>query len=69
MQGIDGKTITPEAIVAQARTRLGWSADLQASDIQFIQRLMNYSHDLGFIDTTLKTEQIVDTSYLEKSAH
>lgn len=69
VQGIDGKTIAPEAIVAQARTRLGWSADLEESDIQFIQRLMNYSHDLGFIDTTLKTEQIVDTSYLEKAAY
>ncbi|SCX92421.1 NitT/TauT family transport system substrate-binding protein [Pseudomonas sp. NFACC37-1] len=69
VQGPDGKTIAPEAIVAQARTRLGWSADLQAADIQFIQRLMDYSHDLGFIDTTLKTEQIVDTSYLEKAAH
>ena len=69
VQGADGKTIAPEAIVAQARTRLGWSADLQAADIQFIQRLMNYSHDLGFIETTLKTEQIVDTSYLEEAAH
>ncbi|MDR6957766.1 NitT/TauT family transport system substrate-binding protein [Pseudomonas brassicacearum] len=69
VQGPDGKTIAPEAIVAQARTRLGWSADLQAADIQFIQRLMDYSHDLGFIETTLKTEQIVDTSYLEKAAH
>jgi NitT/TauT family transport system substrate-binding protein len=68
-QGIDGKTIAPEAIVAQARTRLGWAADLEESDVQFIQRLMNYSHDLGFIDTTLKTEQIVDTSYLEKAAY
>lgn len=67
VQGTDGKRIAPEAIVAQARTRLGWSADLQAADIQFIQRLMNYSHDLGFIETTLKTEQIVDTSYLEKA--
>ncbi|ROM61831.1 aliphatic sulfonate ABC transporter substrate-binding protein [Pseudomonas brassicacearum] len=69
VQGADGKTIAPEAIVAQARTRLGWSTDLQAADIQFIQRLMDYSHDLGFIETTLKTEQIVDTSYLEKAAH
>lgn len=68
VQGVDGKTITPEAIVAQARTRLGWSANLEASDIQFIQRLMNYSYDLGFIDKMLKTEQIVDTSYLEKAS-
>ncbi|CAD5201917.1 ABC transporter substrate-binding protein [Pseudomonas sp. FEN] len=68
LQGADGKRIAPETIVAQARTRLGWSADLEAADIQFIQRLMNYSRDLGFIDTTLKTEQIVDTSYLEKAS-
>ncbi|WP_335944198.1 ABC transporter substrate-binding protein [Pseudomonas sp. G166] len=68
VQGTDGKTIAPEAIIAQARNRLGWSADLQAADIQFIQRLMNDSHDLGFIDTTLKTEQIVDTSYLEQAS-
>ncbi len=68
LQGADGKTIAPETIVAQARTRLGWSAQLQVTDIEFIQRLMNYSHDLGFIDAPLKTEQIVDTTYLEKAS-
>jgi len=68
VQGPDGQSIAPQTIVAQARTRLGWSADLQAADIQFIQRLMNYSHDLGFIDATLKTEQLVDTTYLERAS-
>ncbi|NWD49151.1 ABC transporter substrate-binding protein [Pseudomonas gingeri] len=68
VQGPDGSTIAPETIVAQARSRLGWSADLQDADIRFIQRLMNYSHDLGFIDVALKTEQIVDTTYLEKAS-
>ncbi|WP_248798412.1 ABC transporter substrate-binding protein [Pseudomonas sp. MWU13-2105] len=68
LQGPDGQTIAPATIVAQARTRLGWSADLEATDIQFIQRLMNYSHDLGFIDSPLNTEQLVDTSYLEKAS-
>ena len=42
--------------------------DLGQSGLQFIQRLMNYSYDLGFIDKTLKTEQIVDTAYLEKAS-
>ncbi|KIH83848.1 ABC transporter substrate-binding protein [Pseudomonas batumici] len=68
VQGPDGKTIAPQTIVAQARTRLGWSADLQAADIQFIQRLMNYSHDLGFVDAPLMTEQLVDTTYLERAS-
>jgi len=55
-------------IVAQARSRLGWSADLQPSDIQFIQRLMNYSTQLGFMNTRLDTKDLVDTSYLDKAS-
>ncbi|WP_277965003.1 ABC transporter substrate-binding protein [Pseudomonas sp. RIT-To-2] len=69
VQGPDGKTISPEAIVAQARTRLGWSADLGPADIQFIQRLMNDSKALGFMDTAMTPAQLVDTSYLEKASH
>lgn len=68
VQGADGKTISPEQIVAQARSRLGWSADLQPSDIQFIQRLMNYSTQLGFMNTPLDTNDLVDTSYLDKAS-
>lgn len=69
VQGPDGKTISPEAIVAQARTRLGWSAELGPADIQFIQRLMNDSKALGFMDTAMTPAQLVDTSYLEKASH
>lgn len=68
VQSADGKTISPEQIVAEARKRLGWSAELQASDLQFIQRLMDYSRDLGFMNTTPGIEQLVDTSYLEKAS-
>lgn len=68
VQSADGKTILPEQIVAEARKRLGWSAELQASDLQFIQRLMDYSRDLGFMNTTPSIERLVDTSYLEKAS-
>jgi len=69
VQAPDGTTISPEQIVAQARTRLGWSADLGPADIQFIQRLMNDSKALGFMDTDMTPAQLVDTSYLEKASH
>lgn len=68
LQGVDGKTIAPEQIVAEARKRLKWSADLQVSDRQFIQRLMNYSRDLGFMTSTPELDQLIDTSYLEKAS-
>ncbi|WP_455923099.1 ABC transporter substrate-binding protein [Pseudomonas putida] len=69
VQGADGKTISPEQIVARARTRLGWSADLKPADLAFIQRLMNDSKALGFMDTAMTPAQLVDTSYLEKASH
>lgn len=69
VQGPDGKTVSPEQIVAQARTRLGWSADLGPADLQFIQRLMHDSKALGFMDSDMTPAQLVDTSYLEKASH
>ncbi|MGO4716945.1 ABC transporter substrate-binding protein [Bradyrhizobium sp. 2TAF24] len=56
----DGHTVAPEAVVAEARKRLGWSDELTAADRAFIQRLMDYSRDLGFLARPLKVEQIVD---------
>jgi NitT/TauT family transport system substrate-binding protein len=58
----DSKTVPPEAVVAEARKRLGWSDELTASDRAFIQRLMDYSRDLGFLARPLTVEQIVDDS-------
>ncbi|MGX9425388.1 MULTISPECIES: ABC transporter substrate-binding protein [Bradyrhizobium] len=56
----DGSTILPEAIVAEARKRLGWSDELTVSDRAFIQRLMDYSRDQGLLARPLKVEQLVD---------
>jgi NitT/TauT family transport system substrate-binding protein len=65
--GKDGKTLAPEAIVQEARKRLGWSAKLETSDLQFIQRLMNYSSALGFMGKPMKVEELVDTSWLRRA--
>jgi ABC-type nitrate/sulfonate/bicarbonate transport system permease component len=59
----DGKTVAPDAVVKEARKRLGWSAKLEPSDLQFIQRLMDYSLSLGFMTKPIKVEQLVDLSW------
>lgn len=67
IQTTDGKTVAPEAVVKEARKRLGWSARLEASDQQFIQRLMDYSLSLGFINKPLKVDQLVDLSWQRRA--
>jgi len=67
VQTIDRKTVQPETVVQEARKRLGWNARLEDADKQFIQRLMNYSYELGFINQLLRVDQVVDTSYLQRA--
>ncbi|MCE4553384.1 ABC transporter substrate-binding protein [Roseateles cellulosilyticus] len=67
VQTADGKTIAPTAIVQEARKRLGWADALEAQDLRFIQRLMDYSLSLGFIAQPLKVEKVVDTGYWLKA--
>lgn len=69
VQRPDGSTADGVAIVAEARHRLGWSADLAPADLQFIQRLMDYSRALKFMDTQVPLAELVDTSYLQRASH
>jgi NitT/TauT family transport system substrate-binding protein len=62
IQSPDGKTVPAEAIVAEARKRLGWSDAIEDSDRAFIQRLMDYSLALGFLSKPLKANDVIDTS-------
>ncbi|PTQ74202.1 ABC transporter substrate-binding protein [Pseudomonas sp. GV071] len=68
VQRADGSTATGEDIIAEARKRLGWSAELEASDLQFIQRLMDYSNQLKFMHAQVSLNDLVDTSYLQKAS-
>jgi len=64
----DGSVVPPEAIVAEARKRLGWSAEIEPSDRAFIQRLINYSVDLGILNKPLDVDDIIDDSFAAKAA-
>jgi len=63
-----GKTIPASTIVAQARRRLGWEWNLTDKDVGFIQNLMNYSYNLGFITKQLKAQDIIDSSFTQALA-
>jgi len=63
----DGTVVTPVQIVAAARGRLGWSDNLAASDIAFIQRLMNYSFQMGLLRQPLKANDVIDTSLFARA--
>jgi len=66
VKGPNGKMYSAVDVVAKARERLGWDWKITKSDKAFIQRLMNYSHQLGYIKKPLKAEQLVDTSFIDK---
>ncbi|MBB4112828.1 NitT/TauT family transport system substrate-binding protein [Rhizobium sp. BK226] len=68
LRAADGSVVPPEAIVAEARKRLGWSAEIEPSDRAFIQRLIDYSVALGFLDKRLKVDDIIDDSFAAKAA-
>jgi len=61
-----GTTYSGEQIVKNARKRLGWSFELTQQDSDFIQRLMNYSYQLHYIKNSLKSSDIIDTSYMRE---
>jgi NitT/TauT family transport system substrate-binding protein len=62
-----GKTVAAEAIVAEARKRLGWSDAIEDSDRAFIQRLMDYSLALGILSKPLKAADVINTSLLTRA--
>jgi len=61
----DGKNISAFDIVGDARKRLGWQYELTDKDMAFVQRLMTYSFNLGFIRKELKVDDIIDRSYMK----
>ncbi len=61
-----GVAFSSKQIVKNARKRLGWSYQLTDKDSAFIQRLMDYSYDLRYIKSRLKSSDIIDNSYMNK---
>lgn len=63
VQGPNGKIYSPTDVVAHARKNLGWEWQLTDADQAFIQQLMNYSSQLGFIGREMKTAELVNTRF------
>lgn len=61
------KKYSANSIVTEARKRLGWEYELKKKDIAFIQRLMDYSYKLGFMNKKLKATEIIDTSLMKEA--
>ena len=66
--GPDGTVYPPAEVVRQARARLGWEWSLNDNDIAFIQRLMDWSLELGYIKKKLTTGDLIDRSFAAKAA-
>lgn len=64
---VNGKQHKGTEIIAMARGRLGWEYELKKTDIEFIQRMMDYSYKLGYIRKKISTDQIIDTSLMAEA--
>lgn len=52
-------------IVQQARTRLGWECNFRQADVIFLQRLINYSKELGYLKKNIKAEDLLDQAAID----
>lgn len=57
-----GQSFSGADIVARARGRIGWAAEITDRDMAFFQGLMDDSLALGYIKTPLQASQLVDLS-------
>ena len=65
--GPDGTVYPPTEVVRQARARLGWEWSLNDADVAFIQRLMDWSLELGYIKRRLTTDELIDRSFAARA--
>jgi NitT/TauT family transport system substrate-binding protein len=55
-----GSEVSPVDIVNNARKRLGWESRFSQGDKAFLQKLMDYSHQLGFVKKDMPTRELID---------
>ena len=63
------KKILAEEIVVEARSRLGWECVLRQQDMKFIQRMIDYTQDLGYLKNRQHAVDLIDQgsiSYLNR---
>ena len=62
---VAGVKARPIDIVHQARQRLGWEAEFKDTDKQFLQRLIDYSIKLGYINKPIRAEALMDQAAID----
>ncbi len=60
-----GAQVLPEEIVREARHRLGWQCSFNEQDKYFLQRLIRYSQQLGYIKQPIKVDELIDQEAIE----
>jgi len=59
-------SVLAREIVLSARGRLGWDDKFATKDEEFLQRLMNYSYQLGFLKHKLAVDDVIDRSAINR---
>ena len=59
------KPVLTEEVVLEARKRLGWECQFRPEDRKFFQRLIDYTHQLGYIDQRLDANDLIDNASIE----
>ena len=54
------KKILPKEVVTEARKRLGWECQFRQTDRNFLERLIDYSHELGYLKRKLQADDLID---------
>ncbi len=57
--------VAAREVVLAARGRLGWDEQFNEEDEQFLQRLMNYSYQLGFLKKKLQVNEVIDRTTID----
>lgn len=57
-----GSGLSAAEVIRRARQRTGWASEFTRSDQRFLQKLMDYSHQLGYLQTKLDAQDFIDDS-------
>ena len=59
---LTGALVTADRIIHTARQHLGWESNFSSEDRKFLQKLMDYSHKLGYLKRKLDAGGLIDAS-------
>jgi NitT/TauT family transport system substrate-binding protein len=57
--------VLAEEVVFEARKRLGWECQFRQRDRKFLQKMIDYSQDLGYIKKRMHADDLIDQQAIE----